>query len=171
MNKLFNAILRLRRDNDYNYDKIGDSFIPAKGEVCLVDTARAGLRAKIGDGHSTYNQLDYVGEFIVKGYYKDGGFYKDQTLSEPITAVETSLYIDTYNGALYYYSGTQFVALGGNIPKASESNPGIMKLYQTTGQNIDGTMSQKAITDELGEKFEITLNIGEETIYFTQDLY
>ena len=49
-NTQFNSIIRLRRDNDYNYAKIKDTFSPAKGEVCLVDTARNGLRAVCGDG-------------------------------------------------------------------------------------------------------------------------
>ena len=62
-----------------------------------------------------------------------------------------------------------FSAGGERIPAASETILGIMKLYQTTGQNTDGTMSQKAITDELDDKFEVTLNIGEEMIIFTQD--
>ena len=43
MNKLFNTIIRLRRDNDYNYAKIKDTFVPAKGEPCLVDTAKKAL--------------------------------------------------------------------------------------------------------------------------------
>ena len=41
--KRVEAIFKLRRDNDYNYEKVKDTFIPAKGEVCLVDTARLGL--------------------------------------------------------------------------------------------------------------------------------
>ena len=32
---MLNAILRLRRDNHYNYAKIKDTFIPANGEICL----------------------------------------------------------------------------------------------------------------------------------------
>ena len=35
---MLNAVLRLRRDNDYNYAKIANSFVPANGEICLVDT-------------------------------------------------------------------------------------------------------------------------------------
>ena len=45
MANYFNGILRLRRDNDYNYARIENTFIPANGEVCLVDTANMGLRA------------------------------------------------------------------------------------------------------------------------------
>ena len=59
---MINAVLRLRRDNDYNYAKIKDTFIPANGEICLVDTARNGLRAVCGDGVSTFGQLEYIGE-------------------------------------------------------------------------------------------------------------
>ena len=46
---MLKTIIRLRRDNDYNYAKIKDTFIPASGEVCLVDTAKQGLCAVVGD--------------------------------------------------------------------------------------------------------------------------
>ena len=48
------AVIRLRRDNDYNYEAIKDSFVPASGEVVLVDTVKNGLRAKVGNGVNTY---------------------------------------------------------------------------------------------------------------------
>lgn len=54
------ATIRLRRDNDYNFEAIKNKFIPANGEVVLVDTARDGLRAKVGDGVSTYAQLQFT---------------------------------------------------------------------------------------------------------------
>ena len=75
-NTQFNSVIRLRRDNDYNYAKIKDKFVPQKGEICLVDTARDGLRAVCGDGVSTFGQLDFMGDVIKKGYYKDNAFYK-----------------------------------------------------------------------------------------------
>ena len=52
--KHINAIIQLRRDNDYNFEAVKNTFIPANGEVVLVDTAKDGLRAKVGDGYSTY---------------------------------------------------------------------------------------------------------------------
>jgi len=55
-----NAVIQLRRDNDYNFKKVENSFIPANGEVVLVDTAKDGLRAKVGDGFSTFAQLQYT---------------------------------------------------------------------------------------------------------------
>jgi hypothetical protein len=54
MRRTIEAILQLRRDNEYNFENIKNTFIPENGEVVLVDTARDGLRAKVGDGVSTY---------------------------------------------------------------------------------------------------------------------
>ena len=68
---MINAILRLRRDNEFNYDKIKNSFVPADGEICLIDTARNGLRAVCGDGKTTFAELDYLNELIQKGYYNN----------------------------------------------------------------------------------------------------
>ena len=45
-----------------------------------------------------------------------------------------------------------------------------MKLYSTIGVNIDGTMTQKAITDELSEKFEMDVDMENETIIFAKDI-
>lgn len=52
---------------------------------------------------------------------------------------------------------------------ATDTKAGIMKLYTTIGQNSDGTMTQKAITDELNEKVEIALNIEEELLIFSTE--
>jgi hypothetical protein len=72
------------------------------------------------------------------------------------------LYIDIPTSKLYYFTGIEYKEINhGGIPTATlatETTPGIMKIYSTTGQNEDGTMTQKAITDELDEKFEIELD-------------
>lgn len=163
----FNAILQLRRDNDYNYQKVKDSFIPANGEICLVDTARSGLRAVCGDGITPFAQLEYIDSIFVKGYYKDGVFYKDSEFTNTYVASTNLLYID--NNTMYYFDGENYQLVGSSLPTASATLPGIMKLYSTTGANEDGTMTQKAITDELNEKIEVSLNIEEELIIFSND--
>ena len=91
---MINAILRLRRDNDYNYAKIKDTFIPANGEICLVDTARHGLRAVCGDGVSTFGQLEYIGESFIQAYYDNNTnkFYKDKLLSKEVEKKVTTSY-------------------------------------------------------------------------------
>ena len=64
MDGRIDATIRLRRDNDYNFNLIENTFVPASGEVVLVDTPYDGLRAKVGDGYSTYKQLQFVDEDI-----------------------------------------------------------------------------------------------------------
>ena len=166
---MINAILRLRRDNDYNYAKIKDSFVPANGEICLVDTARNGLRAVCGDGVKTFGELKYLDDFVQYGYYNEGNFYEDVNFSIEISAYTTRLYVDLKTSQLYYFDGEKYEKLGQDLKLASETLAGVMKLYSTTGDNDDGTMTQRAITKELSEKFELTIKAEDELIVFTQD--
>lgn len=163
--KRVEAIFKLRRDNDYNYEKVKDTFIPAKGEVCLVDTARLGLCVKVGDGVSTYGSLEYVNTiFQMVTFVEDKAFINDKE----ITPNGNKIYIDANNtNDLYYYNGVEFVLIGpGSLPTASAETAGIMKLYSTTGENVDGTMTQKAITDELNTKVSASVNLEDETVVF-----
>ena len=163
--KRVEAIFKLRRDNDYNYEKVKDTFIPAKGEVCLVDTARLGLCVKVGDGVSTYGSLEYVNTIFQMVTFVEGkAFINDKE----ITPNGNKIYIDANNiNDLYYYNGVEFVLIGpGSLPTASAETAGIMKLYSTTGENVDGTMTQKAITDELNTKVSASVNLEDETVVF-----
>ena len=45
-----------------------------------------------------------------------------------------------------------------------------MKLYDQLGQNVDGTMTQRSITNELNEKFEMDVIEEEEMIVFDTDI-
>jgi len=168
MKKIVEATIRLRRDNDYNYEAIKDRFVPANGEVVLVDTARDGLRAKVGDGYSTYAELQFTDEDIrntvQQGYFENGQFYRDptkQTLSQKMT---NKIYIDKPTRRIYYYNGLDYVLAEANLTTASSDVPGLMKLYNTTGQNIDGTMTQKSITDELGLRFQADIDAEDELL-------
>lgn len=163
--KRVEAIFKLRRDNDYNYEKVKDTFIPAKGEVCLVDTARLGLCVKVGDGVSTYGSLEYVNTIFQMVTFVEGkAFVNDKEIAPS----GNKIYIDANNtNDLYYYNGVEFVLIGpGSLPTASAETAGIMKLYSTTGENVDGTMTQKAITDELNTKVSASVNLEDETIVF-----
>lgn len=169
--KTFNTILALRRDNDYNYAKVRSTFIPANGEVCLVDTARSGLRAIIGDGKTPFGELSFFDEIFIKGYYFNNQFYKDAHYLETCNAWINKLYIDISNNNLYYFDGEDYQKISGGttLPTATEKNPGIMKLYNSVGQNTDGTMTQKAISDELDDKVELILKAEEELVIFIND--
>jgi hypothetical protein len=167
--KQFEAILRLRRDNDYNYEKVKDSFVPQDGEICLVDTARSGLRAVCGDGSTPFGQLEYIDSVFARGYYSENKFYQDAEFSVAIKESTNLIYINVPDNALYYFDGENYQSINYSLPTASAQLAGVMKLYSTTGYNEDGTMTQKAITDELNEKFEIELVADEELIIFTND--
>ena len=161
------GIVQLRRDNEFNYNKIADVFVPLNGEMCLVDTARNGLRVKVGDGVTVWKNLEYADEFIIKGYFKDGAFYKDDKFRIPISGAGHKIYIDLLEKIIYFYDGEVFISTTGDIHKpATEKEAGLVKLYQGLGNNTDGTISQKIITEELDDKVEIKLNHEEETLIF-----
>ena len=173
---MINAKLRLRRDNDYNYAKIKDTFIPLNGEICLVDTARHGLRAVCGDGVSTYAQLEYIGESFKQGYYDHVTelFYNDKGLTSVINPQGNVIYLDVDTVQLYFHNGSEYVLIEQSLPTASETVLGVLKLYNSTGDNTDGTMTQKAITDEienlneeLNTKVEVSLKEDEELVIFS----
>lgn len=170
---MIKTILRLRRDNAYNYDKIKDTFIPANGEICLVDTPKDGLRVICGDGIKTFGELEFMDNVIIHGYYSNNKFYKDKDLKEETITSITKLYFDIITAKFYYFYNDEFNLIGGSesFAKANETTEGIMKLYSTLGDNEDGTITQKLITKELSEKVEIALNIDEETIIFSNDLF
>ncbi len=171
MGRKIDATVRLRRDNDYNFNKIKHTFVPANGEVILVDTATDGLRAKVGNGYSTYYQLPFVGEdlreMVQQGYYYDGVFYKDATKNTPCPQMINKVYIDKPSSTIYYFNGENYVLIGGAFSNASDVEPGIMKLYNSTGYNTDGTMTQKSITDELELRYKASIEEDDELLIFT----
>jgi hypothetical protein len=170
--KKFNSIITLRRDNDYNYRKVENTFIPHNGEVCLVDTAKSGLRVVIGDGKTPFGKLDFYDGALLKGYYFDNSFYKDKAKTESYPNLTTKIYLDYTTNSFYYYDEEKYIKIsGGNITAtdASPTNAGIMKLYNSTGSNTDGTMTQKAISDELDDKVEIALDTDEELLIFIHE--
>lgn len=130
---MINAILRLRRDNEFNYNKIKNSFIPADGEICLIDTARDGLCAVCGDGKTAFGQLSYLNDLIQKGYLIDGIFYEDSAGTKQLRSSIIRVYIDISTSLMYHYDGEKYVEVGIKLPTATASTPGILKLYNGVG--------------------------------------
>lgn len=174
MANMFNGILRLRRDNDYNYARIENTFIPANGEVCLVDTAKMGLRAKVGDGINVWKNLAYSDEFLInqinnvveKGYLHEGEFYIDSSYTTLLDKSVSKIYINRENNKIYHFDGIEYTLLEGNLPIASNATAGIMKLYDTIGDNIDGSVTQRLFTEEIEKKFEVNVQSADELIIF-----
>ena len=168
---VLNAVIQLRRDNDYNYKKVENSFIPANGEVVLVDTAKDGLRAKVGDGYSTFAQLQYTDadlrNTVLHGYFYQNNFYQDAMHSVLMNGMINKIYIDDAARKLYFFDGTQYITIQDTLVTATAQTPGVVKLYGTTGQNIDGTMTQKAITDELDLRYKTSIDSNNELLVFS----
>jgi len=143
------TVITLRKDTQANYELVGNTWIPENGEVCIVQYGDV-TRFKIGDGVHYYNQLQFVDDnsgIIYNGYYMNGKFYVDSTYTEELPKSTAHLYVDKNSGTkgtMYTWDGTQFNRV---TPEATDSVAGIMKLYQSSGQNTDGTMTQKCITD------------------------
>lgn len=169
--KTINAIIQLRRDNDFNFEAVKNTFIPANGEVVLVDTARDGLRAKVGDGYSTYAELNFTDadlrNAVLHGYLYQGIFYRDNIHSVPMTPMINKIFIDDTTRRIYFYNGESYQNIQTTFTTASDIEPGLVKLYATTGQNTDGTMTQKAITDELDLRYKATIDGENELLVFS----
>lgn len=168
---ILNAVIQLRRDNDYNFKKVENSFIPANGEIVLVDTAKDGLRAKVGDGYSTFAQLQYTDEdlrnTVVHGYFYQNNFYQDAMHSVLMNGMINKIYIDDATRKLYFFNGTQYNVITSDFVTATADTPGVVKLYGTTGQNVDGTMTQKAITNELELRYKAEIDSDNELLVFS----
>ena len=169
--RTINATIQLRRDNEYNFEKVKTSFVPANGEIVLVDTAKNGLRAKVGNGVSTYGELQFTDEDIrnavLHGYLLDGNFYKTLNKDGLIAQMINKLYIDDSTRKIYFFDGIVYQNIQTTFTTASSIEPGLVKLYATTGQNVDGTMTQKAITDELDLRYKANIDSENELLVFS----
>lgn len=107
---------------------------------------------------SDSGQLEPVSqdEFILNGYYFNEQFYTDTTYTVLLEKNNNCLYIDKNANLGYTWDGAQYKPL---TPEATEKLIGTMKLYQTHGKNVDGTMSQKVITEGVQS---INLNVDSE---------
>lgn len=161
--------LQFKRGNkaDLTSVLVGESR-PFKGEpIWEIDTNRL----KIGDGITDYGNLPYAtGEaedlgLVILGYYQDNAVYREESHQNKYPYYESKLYLDLPSGRIYF-----FVAPEGRFrqlvqeAQVDSNLPGLVKLYGTTGQNEDGTMTQKAITAYLSKKVEMSLEKDNETL-------
>lgn len=168
LNGLVWSNVALRRDNYFNYKA---DFVPQNGEICLVDTARDGLRVVCGDGKTKFESLEYVDNFIVKGFFVDDAFYGDKSGTVPIAGAVHKLYIDMATQQMFVFDGEKYISAGGKqIANATSEIPGIMKLYDTLGQNTDGTITQRLFTDEINQKIEMDVVPEDEMLIFDHDI-
>jgi hypothetical protein len=85
----------------------------------------------------------------------------------PLKAMVNKLYIESATRKLYFYDGTQYVGISESLVTATAEIAGVVKLYDTTGYNTDGTMTQKAITDELDLRYKAEIDSDNELLVFS----
>jgi hypothetical protein len=175
----------IRRDNEYNYKKRTEPI--SNNEICIVDVPGYGIRVKIGNGDNLFTDLPYLDEsilknidnLIVKGYFYQDAFYTDDTYTEQLLAITGRIYIDSASSKLYTYNGITYEPQKTSLPNATAEVAGVVKLYDQMGLNTDGTMTQRAITNEINgineevnEKFEMLIDeTDSEMLVFGKDLF
>ena len=145
MSITLNASVKSRRANIETYNDHPD-FKPLKGEICFVDAPGSDIKIKVGDGENKFNELGYSFISVITGYYYEDEFYYDEEHTAQVGRFTDKIYIDVSTKTLYYFDGLFYVEISCLIGLATEDDPGIMKLYNEQGQNLDGTMTQKSIT-------------------------
>ena len=137
--------------------------LPESGEdgiVYLVPTQVSGQYDEYVWKDSQFKKLNtrIISDIITEGYYFANVFWKDSGHSTRLPDKIDCIYLDIPNSTLYYYNTVdqgykQFLSI--NIGPATPTTPGVMKLYETTGDNTDGTISQAVITAKLKDKVEL----------------
>ena len=77
------------------------------------------------------------------------------------------IYIDDAARKLYFFDGIQYNTITNDFVTATADTPGVVRLYGTTGQNVDGTMTQKAITNELKLRYKAEIDSDNELLVFS----
>jgi hypothetical protein len=102
---------------------------------------------KVGDGTTPFNELDYYTgsnssgsntDGVGKVYYEDGKIYADPEHTQEITPSTGKIYVDGENGNIYTYDGELLNNILDDLPLANAEMPGLTKLYDEKGFNIDG---------------------------------
>lgn len=134
---------------EYSVSVDGKSISLSSNIIAMYgfSTAKIGqIPSKGIDGKLVWIDQDSTTSVLV-GFYLNGKFYTDSTYIEELEKNPKKIYIDRNSNVLYNYNGESFISTNQTLPMASDSDFGIAKLYQAFGQNTDGSMSQKMITD------------------------
>jgi hypothetical protein len=131
--------------------------------------------------------LEYIGESFKQAYYDYATerFYTNKNLTTEVEKRENIIYLDINTNQLYYWANDSYHIIESHLPHASETILGVLKLYDSKGNNVDGTMTQRAITEgldnveenvnikiedinkELDTKIELSLKEDEELVIFS----
>ena len=146
--KTFNTRIQSLHDVEENWS--GKDFTPFDGEIVVYssDETHASPRLKVGDGTSLIDNLPFAVDYneTIISLSVDG------TTVTYIKGDGSVHSFETQDNDTTYSLGTDEVT-------------GLTKLYATTGNNTDGTMTQKAIKTELDKK--VGVMVSAESLVFT----
>lgn len=126
-----------------------------EGIIYLVKLSEANYDEYIWKNNQYIKIKDgLIGSLIKVGYYYAGVFWKEAAHINRIPDYIQYIYMDEPNKELYCYD-TSIHTYKKFLQKADPTIPGIMKLYNDSGDNTDGTMTQNSITTKLKKKVEI----------------
>ena len=134
-------------------DKLIGDKKPLYGEpIWETDTNRL----KIGDGSKEYKDLPYLDSdnLILEGYYDSeyDVFWKDEGKKNFYPRCTNKIYKDLKDELYYYLKDNHYTLV---LKLASSTEYGLSKLYSDKGENEDGSINQKVLTELLNTKCEI----------------
>ena len=131
-------------------------------------------RLKIGDGVTPWNDLEYLDQSTEQIIWEqaEATFPHIRQETDAAYAEKASSFIPIKNElcVVVFNNKTVRLKIGDGVTVWSDLpyiDADEIKLYDTTGQNTDGTMTQKAITDSLDTKVGVSLDRENETLTFT----
>lgn len=161
----YNTRVQLKYDSLTEWNKVKTSFIPLKGEVCVVDPSEdlgSGSTIallKVGDGVKTFDQLDYVcaPAADVPGWAKLPPEQFTELLDKGTL---------TYGGNTYtctsFATDAELEVVAGKVTELENQLPGIAESIDTLGNSLKSTGSTlKTIT-----KIEYNADTNEATITY-----
>ena len=105
---------------------------------------------RIGNGATAWKDLKDINGaasqegLLLTGYLLNGEFYTDSTYTVLLEKNSNCIYIDKNSNSGYTWTGEKYAAI---VADATADVAGLVKLYQVHGDNEDGTMSQKVVTE------------------------
>lgn len=135
------------------------------------DTQKLYLASKGNDDLVAWNEL---GRFLIHGYYYKEVFYED---NEHLIKIEPNLYtiyIDDSNESplMFIYNKKygeedyHYICMNGYVDQASETTSGIARLYNSLGNNTNGSCTQKIISEELNRKVSVEIDAEQSCLIF-----
>lgn len=162
-----------KHDIEANWN-LATGFIPMDGELIVYDADEnySYKRVKIGDGETVVSALPFINEPTLDLI---------DEVSETLDVLSGSVSTN-YNESVIALSvdGTTVTYIKGDgsvhtfetqdtnttYSLATDENSGLTKLYATTGNAEDGTMTQKAIKTELDKKVGVSMDENSDTLVF-----